>query len=311
MHLRSSPLAITAVLVAVLLLPAMSRAVVVLPKGASKPVMGYLVRQDDRAVVIREILPDGKPREQSIARDQIDELILTVLPERLTELDPARPQLYREYAEELAEKRRDPEARDMALRLYHMAAVLGDGALRRGALLGLAELARSPQEERRFRAAAYLYDPEHDAALLAGDSDARVTSTPNSTESLKELLAALRLARQGKGGQVKAIVEKPAIQEQLAGLSKIIAGDELAAACTAKNLSDEQLYKLLKAETAIEASLSERGPAAASELAAPSAGWSAAVKSRGLGALPSLALDSLTEFNPRQCVYRDGKWVEP
>src|SRR5438128_865827 len=39
--------------------------------------------------------------------------------------------------------------------------------LRHGPLLGLISLARRAEEERVFRAAAYLYDPEHNPAILA------------------------------------------------------------------------------------------------------------------------------------------------
>jgi hypothetical protein len=295
-----------------LLLPTAARAIVILPKGATKPVMGYLVRQDDKTIVIREILTDGMPREQTFQRDQIDELLVTVAPERLAALDPGQPQLYREYAEELAEKQRDPEARDAALRLYHIAAVLGEGQIRRGALLGLAALARSPQEERKFRAAAYLYDPEHDPAVLAGPDDAKLTRTPTAKEPLADLLSAVRLARQGKGAQAKALVEKPPVREQVDGLAKVLTSEELLAACIAKELSDEQLFKLLKAETAIERSLSQGAPGSGDDGLAPvQTSWISAVKSQGLSPLPSLSLATLTEFDPRACVYRDGKWVRP
>ena len=303
---------LAALLCALILWPAVARAVVVLPKGSSKPVMGYLIREDERTIVVREVLPDGKPREQMFQRDQIDELLVTVAPVRLAELDPARPQLYREYAEELAEKHRDPEARDMALRLYHMAAVLGNGPLRRGSILGMAALARSPQEERRFRAAAYLHDPEHDAALLAEGAEVKLAAAPTAATPLAELLSALRLVRQGKGSQARPLVEHPANREALAALAKIITADELLAACMAKNLSEEQLYKLVKAELAIERSLAG-GPAgsAADESSLQPASWTAAVKSHGLSALPPLALETLTEFDPRACLFRDGKWVRP
>ena len=127
-----------------------AEAVVVLPKGSDRPVMGYLVRQDERNVVVRQEQAGGKSRETVFARSEIEELIVTVSPDRLAELDPARPELYREYAEELAEKQRDPEARDAAIRLYAIAAVRGDEKLRHSALLGLVSLARSPEEERLF-----------------------------------------------------------------------------------------------------------------------------------------------------------------
>ena len=64
-------------------------AVVVLPKGASQPIMGYLVRQDERTIVVRQQLPGGKSRESSFAKKDLDELIITVSPERLAALDPA------------------------------------------------------------------------------------------------------------------------------------------------------------------------------------------------------------------------------
>ena len=143
-------------------------AVVVLPKGAKQPIMGYLVRQDERTIVIRHDLPDGKSRESSFAKKDLDELIITVSPERLTALDPKNLNDYREYAEELAEKQRDPEARDTAIRLYAIVAARGDGKLRHSALLGLVSLARNADEERLFRAAAYMFDPDHDPSVLAG-----------------------------------------------------------------------------------------------------------------------------------------------
>src|SRR4051794_1038591 len=102
-----------------------AEAVVVLPKGSDRPVMGYRVGQDERNAGVRQEQPGGKSRETLFARSDIEELIITVSPDRLAELDPARPEMYREYAEELAEKQRDPEARDAAIRLYAIAAVRG------------------------------------------------------------------------------------------------------------------------------------------------------------------------------------------
>src|SRR4051812_6023206 len=148
-------------------------AAVVLPQGAAKPVMGYLIRQDERTVVLREELAGGKTRDVPFPRGEIDELIVTVLSERLAELDPARPETYLEYAEELAEKRRDPEARDAAIRLYAIAAARGDDRLRHSALLGLIALARSPEEERRVCAPAHLFHAAPDQAGVFAPSGAK------------------------------------------------------------------------------------------------------------------------------------------
>jgi hypothetical protein len=149
----------------------LAHAVVVLPKGASQPVMGYIVREDARSIVVRQPLPGGKNRESSFLKKDLDELIITVSPQRLSELTPDKPALYIEYAEELAEKQRDPEARDAAIRLYAIAAARGDAAVRHSALLGLISLARSADEARLFRAAAFRFDPRHDESILASPGD--------------------------------------------------------------------------------------------------------------------------------------------
>jgi hypothetical protein len=270
--------------------------------------MGYLLRSDERSVTVRENLPDGKYRDEVVTRDQIDELLITVSPERLAELDPEEPRLYREYAEELAEKHRDPEARDAAIRLYHITATLGDARLRRGALLGLIALARTPTEERKFRAAAYLYDPDHDSALLASPADVKLDRSSAVKEPLAELLITLRLARQGKGAQARAGLERPGVRAQLEAMSGVLTIDEFLAACAAKQLSNDQLSAILKAEVAIERAV---GDTAADVSPLQPTTWTSAVKAGGLSPLPSLALESLTEFDPRACVYRDGKWERP
>ena len=192
--------------------------------------------------------------------------------------------------------------------------VLGEGTLRRGSLLGLAALARSPQEEPTSSGPPRIsMIPNMTPRRLAGTGDAKLTRTPTSPEHVAELLSALRLIRQGKGQQAKVIVEKPIVREQLDGLAKIITAEELLAACTSKPLTDERLYKLLQAERRWGSSLGNgSASSSANELAQPERSWTSAVKSRGLSPLPSLTyLESLTEFDPRACLFRDGKWVRP
>ena len=290
------------------------RAAVVLRKGSTRPIMGHLLRMDDSGVVIREMLSDGKTREHTIRRDEISELIITVSDERLAELDPAKPQLYREYAEELAEKHRDPEARDAAIRLYHITAWLDRGALRKSAMLGLISLARSPEEERRFRAAAYLLDG--DRTLLASEAAVAVPGSAAAREPLRELLSALRLLRQGKPADARAIVERTSSDEALDALTRVMTREELLAACTARQLSEEQLYKVLSAELALQRAVSEQARPdysvdAAEERHEREISWSQAYRTHGVAPLPSIDIEHLTEFDPHACLFRNGTWTRP
>jgi hypothetical protein len=284
------------------------RAAVVIVKGSGQPIMGYVVRQDERSVTLREMLPGGKSRESSFPRTSIDELIVTVSPERLASLDPARLTDYFEYAEELAEKQRDPEARETAIRLYCIVAASGDGSLRRSALLGLIALARSTAEERKLRAAAYILGEEHDESLLKRESGA--ISTPQSTAFVADLLAALRLIRQGKLSQSRAILEKPALRNEASQLAAIVTMDELAELSSSSQLSNLQLARVLRAELALEELKLGRNTGDGS-LSDDGQHWSSALQPGGLAPLPLLSTQSLTEFDPSECVYRNGKWTRP
>ena len=176
--LRTPSTALTWVLIC--LSPQVASAVVVLPKGSNTPVMGYLVRRDERIVVMRRPLPDGKSRELRFPPGEIDELIITVSPERLAALDPAKPEAYFEYAEELAEKQRDPEARETAVRLYAICAVRGDDRLRHSAALGLDRNLTLAGRRAALRAAAYLFDAEHDESVLAPPTSGTAANSSTS-----------------------------------------------------------------------------------------------------------------------------------
>jgi hypothetical protein len=293
---------------AVSCVPAISGAAVVIVKGSNQPVMGYLMRQDERSVVLREVLPGGKTRESSFARGNIDELIITVAPERLESLAPTRLNEYLEYAEELAEKQRDPEARETAQRLYGVVAARGEGPLKRSAMLGLIALARSAAEERRLLAAAYLFGDEHDPSLLKRQqAGATATISPSA---IADLLMAARLVRQAKGAQARSILEKASLRNEAPRLVGVVSLDELAELAGGSQLTNPQLARVLRAELALEElklGRSTNGETGAGD----GQPWSAAVRPGGLEPMPLLSLEKLTGFDPAECVFRNGKWTRP
>jgi hypothetical protein len=305
------------------LLASDARAVVVFKRGSAQPITGYLVRETDREVVLRQPREKDRSEDVLIPKADVEDLIRTVEPERLAALDPAQPQDYREYADELAEKKLDPEARDAALRLYVIAAYAGQSSgapdAAHAALLGLVALARSAEEEARFRAAAYLADPRHDGALLRAAAPAPAPAfgagllTPPKAADNKaahqKLLEAVHHARRGKGDVAGRLIERPDMAEELAAVASIAGKDELLRICRAKELDDSQLRTLLALELALD-------PALAVERASPPAAggdarsWSQLLKAPQPPQKP-LDLLHLTEFDPRQSVFREGKWTEP
>jgi hypothetical protein len=295
-------------IVAMYCVPAVSDAAVVVLKGSNQPVMGYLVRQDERSVVLREVLPGGKTRESSFGRGNIDELIITVAPERLALLHVGRLGEYLEYAEELAEKQRDPEARETAQRLYGIVAARGDSNLRRSAMLGLIALARSPADERRLRAAAYSFADEHDPSLLKREQPGAAAVL--SPSAIADLLTAARSIRQGKGAHARSILEKPSLRNETPKLAGVVSLDELMELAGSQQLTNQQLARVLRVELALDEL--KLGRSTNDETRTGDAQpWSAALRPGGLEPVPLLSLETLTGFDPAECVFRGGKWTRP
>jgi hypothetical protein len=289
-----------------LLFVSTAQAVVIYKKGSSKPVAGHLVRQNGNEVVVREETSTGN-RDIIIPRSEIEDLIETVSTERLTALDPSRPQEYREYAEELAEKKLDPEARLMAVRLFQIATWIDPVKTGRGALLGLVSVARPGEEEARYRTAAYLFDPRHDKALL-GQTSIPTSKTTKEADPVQGLLEALRQLRRGHGQQARGALTPPAVSDELAAYQGILTRDEFLAACAAKELSEEQLRKVLELELTLDSRMNGGGSKPAETTLAS---WNDAVRAGNLGPIPSVQFDKLTPFDPRETVFRQGKWQRP
>ena len=216
-----------------------------------------MVRQNGNEVVVREETATGI-RDVIVPRSEIEDLIETVSPERLAALDPSRPQEYREYAEELAEKKLDPEARLMAVRLFQIAAWLDPAKTGHGALLGLVSVARPGEEEARYRAAAYLFDPRHNKALLGQTSipPARPPRKPTRCRAYSKLC----------GSFDAGMTSRPARRWLLRGqrrTGRLSRQSSRARSfwwpAAAKELSDEQLRKVLELELTLDSRLERRG----------------------------------------------------
>ena len=340
--------------VALWLAAAPAWAVIVYFQDAQRePVAGYLVRQDAQTVVLRVESGEGKTEEKTFPRVQVIDVLQTVSQERLAALQPANPQAYHDYAEELAEKRRDPEARDTALRLYLIAAYLDRAKLARGALLGMAGLARNGQERRKFRAIADLLDPNHNRGLLAV-ANANTPKGRLEDQDKKLFLDALRLLRQGHRSEALNMIERPAVKKAFAfyqhklsakdfekaakadcphcergfidcercqgtGRRRVGGRVNLCGLCNRGNLPCSHCRgdfqnpvppaAILHQLVALELELLSDAPQPAAASQEPS--WAALLGRGESDPAPALSLETLTEFDPRQCVYRNRRWESP
>ena len=288
-------------------LPVRSDAALIFLKGSDEPLHVRTIRESETTIVVGVPNASGTFTERILERRNIDQFIPTVSKDRLAKLDPAQPTLYRDYAEELAEKKIDPDARDAAIRLYLIAAHLEPEGLGRSALLGMVSLARSRAEERRFRAMAYLLDPKHDRRVVKEATSAATGG--GSAEGRDDLLSALRSLRQGDRRVAQRMAQRPSVIAAFNHYAGNFSRDDFLTACdSADSLDNAMLARIIRYEleiTGAKTSLDD------SEEPDKSAGWSATLSSGNTVPAAALTLDSLTEYDPKASVYRDGKWVTP
>lgn len=292
--------ALTAIL---LLVASPARAVILLEKGKTSTLRGYLIKADNVQVVVDVQLPDGRKERREFPRTAIEELIIAVEPQRLAALDPGKPEAYRDYAEELAEKREDPDARVTAIRLYLIAAYLKPSVLGRSSLLGMTRLARSAREEREFRAMSYLLDAKHDPSVLSEPAKTVFDAGVVPEENRGTLRNLLRLVRTSHKDEALDMLNRPAVKLLLPRLAPAITEDELRAA--AAGMSPQLLRKILDLELALAGAT----PRDTSSKPSRIMNWAQPIARNDTGPVASLQLESLTEFDPRDNRFREGKWV--
>lgn len=290
-------------------IPLRSASAVLIQLKSGETVFGHFLREDDTKITINAVGVDGRTRERTFLKSsEVKNIVHTVDRERLASLNPEEPESYRNYAEILAGKKRDPEARDTALRLYYLAASLDRENLGFSSVLGMIPLARSPVEEMRFRSMAFLLDPVHDDAILTPPKVSR-SDFATSEEGAAGLLTAIKHIRsplvrdvENQGRVARNFLEKPEVQKEFKRYASIMSYDDLIEAARAVDLSDAQLAKVIQIEMAITGA--RDAPAPDEE-----GSWKSAAAKHGFAPVIRVQWPTLTEFDANKPVFRDGQWV--
>jgi len=284
-------------------------AVIVFTKNSDEPVRGFLISENSIRIVIDELLPSGERREVVFPKVAVEDIIRAVDAERLAALSPDKPEAYRNYAEDLAAKTKDPEAQVAAIHLYLLAASLAPEELGRSCLIGMAALARTPEEERAFNAMAYLLDPDHDASLLKPTKLVASNFVTIKESYRLALRRAIQLLRSGRVTEARSMLRRSAVEEAEQYYSHIVSAADYESALNARGrLPSELLRKLLTLEiTLSEPVASDHAKPETTELIP----WSRLLSRGEVKPVRSLTLATITEFDPRACVFRNGKWAVP
>lgn len=273
-------------------------------KNEDRPVLGFITSKTVTHVTIQYWENDER-KERMIPVSEIEQVLLTVSPEKLAALDTARLAEYRDYAEELAVKRIDPEARETAIRLFLIAARFGETELRQSALRGLVPLARNPIEKRRFVALAYRYGAIDSLGASQNEPSSKA-SGQLTDEQRKALVNAIRMARGGNLRRARAIAEEAKLEKAFADNELGISHQDLLAALQGEEVSTENLIRLL----VLELSITEPGGLPEEVRQQDADSWGDLVARGKTEPVAALDIASVTEFNPADCFYNAGNWLD-
>ena len=161
------------------------------------PVGGFVRNDDGTKLKISVPTPDGEEKVLEYLHAEI-KILHQLDVKRLERLSPDNPKGYRDYAEELAGQKADPEARYVAMRLYLIAAKLAPQELGPSSLLRMSALASTAAEARKYRAMAFLLDPKADADILKADAVKPAQPAQFPARAWDDFTKALRSYRMGQ-----------------------------------------------------------------------------------------------------------------
>lgn len=270
---------------------------------------GRVLEQQPETVIFDQRIDAGTTdyRRKIIRRSDITAIVTNIDPVRLEETDPGNPASYRDLAEELLPQHRDPEARDLAIRLFLLAAKYGDAELRPGCFSGLIALARSPEEEKRFRALAFVHLGDRARWHVPESRSTRqAEDTAVSKQQQEQLLDAITLLRRGQRQEAAIRIGQEWARNAIAPFDDICSWQELQQWCSEPELKTEWLARVLELEIALGNPARHSNPA--DHRGSSSTDWSQ-LAAQSKGGLAPVDFSNVAEFDLDQNVFHAGKWT--
>ena len=227
--------------------------------------------------------------------------------DRLAGLDPSNPRAYFELAEDVADAPATDDDRELARRLFALAAVLDSRTFGRSACLALASMEDDANAKRRLRALASLLDASRFSSMPATGFEVDRRAEPTSA-AIIGATEALGRYRNGQGALALTAAREPGVMEVLesanaaipGGVARFLEDCKLYRGQVKPSLSEDEVNALLRLEAAL--------------LAGAYRSWSGELLMSGGQPLVEVDPDRLEEslgIDATRTVFRDGRWVRP
>lgn len=284
-------------------------------KGVDMPLTGWVVSQSDQQIVFREIEKPFVQRDGAtvtkklsagdltILRTEVELLIQTIDELRLERLQPGQWRDYFEYAEELSAATSDVAARQLAVRLYLIAANGSTGDLQSSCLAGLVHLSNNETERERRLLLQQLIRGDRSAPIFGHNFEVKANKVQLTKVEQASGLKIVRLIRTGQGTAAIEIMEKPETIASSKSLENLMATEQLRRWALQPKLAQDQLHQLVRLE------LTLLGLGFAGDRNHSASNWGQLAQLPIMSAREIPSFENITPFDPAECLYRGGRWV--
>lgn len=276
--------------------------------GESDPIFGLVVNRDEQAMRFNQTHDGVSFKTVTLKLSSVQSMVINFDVDRLQSLSPDRLKDYRDYAEELTSQAKDPVARRLALRLFVIVAGNSkDRRVRDAALASIVGLANSEEERRRWKTLYYL-ETGNQGSMPRDPSDR--TGSPaelSSVQQRRELVGLLQSLRKGETVRFESIA--PSLRETASLWSEVCSWEELVQISKSNFVNDEQLQRIVAFEYEIR-KIDQQPAPDAHETSSPSvvASWPELANRIAIDRVEIPSIRNATQFDPRQSIFRDGKW---
>ena len=274
--------------------------------GSMTRFFGLVESQDADSIRFR-LHPELGGESRVFPRDEVVALVTNIDVSRLANLNPGNLEAYRDYAEELASQSKDMQARDLAIRLFLIVAYGSNqegtqqrsSALRNSAIRNLQALSRNEAERRAFAQLAFLYQvADLRLAERAGQQE------PDLSDAMKSrLLFLLTAVRSRNMDLARQLKDQPLFAQAWERWSTTCSWDELARIIEQGGPSSIQLKRLLKMEVDLLTGQDTHLPGKRAD------SWAVQAVDHDHRAELIPKFLNVTEYDPRQAVFVDGRWM--
>jgi hypothetical protein len=224
---------------------------------------------------------------------------------RLADLRPEKPMEYFELGEDVADLAETAEQREIATQLFALAGLLDTVRLGRGACLALADLAREPNEKRRYLALAAALGQLGQSAMLDPGMPTSHEAL-SSSSAVDAVVEAFSFYRRGEGSRALSSLREPGAMDLLELIGNYLPGGKkrFLADCrhyggrVGPSLTEAETTRMLRLEVALLAG--EQRP------------WSGDLllhRARPLIEVDPHHPEETLEMDPARPFYRRGRWV--